>query len=270
MKTRWIPTLALAALCAFSLPSLAQAPAVSGIAHVAYRVGNLDQALAFYRKLGFEESFAFANPGRPAQVFVKVNDRQFIEVYAQADPPQPLGWMHLCYESDAIDSLHALYVAHGLNPPPVARAGAGNLIFSLKDPEGRVTEFTQYMPGSRHTLDRGRHLGANRVAEQLLGITLPVPDLAAARQFYAAGLGFQVQQRKAGLRVLIPGGVAPWIDLFPSKSGGKPEVVFEVRDAAGAARALRARGLAVTLNGRRVLVHDPDGNILAFAENRAY
>jgi catechol 2,3-dioxygenase-like lactoylglutathione lyase family enzyme len=267
MKTRWISALALALFCA---ASFAQAPAVSGIAHVAYRVGNLDKALDFYHKLGFEESFAFTNPGRPAQVFVKINDRQFIEVYAQANPPQPLGWMHLCYESDSIESLNALYVAHGLNPPHVTKAGAGNLIFSLKDPDDRVTEFTQYMPGSRHTLDRGKHLGANRVSEQLIGISLPVPDLAAARQFYAAGLGFQVQQRKSGLHVSITGGAEPWIDLSPSKNGGKPEVVFQVRNAPSAARALRAQGVDITLSGKRVLVHDPDGNILVFAEKRAH
>ncbi len=45
------------------------------------------------------------------------------------------------------------------------KAAAGNLISSFNDPEGRVTEFTQYMPGSRHTLDQGQHLGAGRVSD---------------------------------------------------------------------------------------------------------
>ena len=97
--------------------------------------------------------------------------------------------MHVCYESDDINALAAALTAHGLKPAEVRKAGAGNLISSLKDPEGRVTEFTQYMPGSRHTLDKGLHLGEHRISDQMLGFSLPVPDLEAARKFYVSGHG---------------------------------------------------------------------------------
>ncbi len=83
MKNRWKGILMLAALCT-SLS--AQTGQITGIAHIAYRVGDLNKEVAFLAKLGFEESFGLTNAaGKTTEVFVKVNDRQFLEVYPQAD-----------------------------------------------------------------------------------------------------------------------------------------------------------------------------------------
>jgi catechol 2,3-dioxygenase-like lactoylglutathione lyase family enzyme len=267
MKTRWFGTLALAVFCAFPLGALAQAPAVTGIAHVAYRTSDLEKELAFFQKLGFEESFGFPLGAKTMQAFVKVNDREFIEVYQQTSPSQPLGWMHVCYESDDLNGLNALYAAHGLKLTPVKKAGAGNLLFTLQDPEDRVTEFTQYMPGSLHTLDRGKHLGATRIAEELVGVEFPVPDLAAAKQFYAAGLGFATEEGKAGLKARVTSKAYPWIQVSAAGAGNQPRLLFRVPSAAAAARQLRARGIAVKLGKKSASVTDPDGNILVFAED---
>jgi hypothetical protein len=92
----------------------------------------------------------------------------------KTDASQPLGWMHVCFEAGDLNALIKYYDSTGLKAAPVRKAAAGNLISSTNDPEGRVTEFTQYMPGSRHTLDRGQHLGANRLSIELMGIDLPV------------------------------------------------------------------------------------------------
>ncbi len=166
MKNRWIaiPALAMRALrCAVGAAPAPDA-GIIGIAHIAFRVSDLDREIAFLGKLGYEESFAMTNGGKTTEVFVKVNDHQFIELYPRTDPPQPLGWMHVCFEAGDLNALIKYYDSTGLKAAPVRKAAAGNLISSTNDPEGRVTEFTQYMPGSRHTLDRGQHLGANRVS----------------------------------------------------------------------------------------------------------
>jgi catechol 2,3-dioxygenase-like lactoylglutathione lyase family enzyme len=268
MKLRSLSALAL--LCAAALLSTAQAPAptVTGIAHVAYRVSDLDRETAFLLKLGYEQSFSFTTKeGNVSEIFVKINDRQFLELYPQTSPSQPLGWMHVCYESDDIAPLAALYAARGLKPIPVKKAGAGNLITAFNDPEGRTTEFTQYMPGSRHTLDQGKHLGANRVSQEIDGIEFPVPDLAAARKFYADGLGFETQPRDAGLRVRITTQPWPWIQL--NTTGAKPELLFRVPSVKAAARQLRALGLAVTKDNKSVSIADPDGNTFVFIEDTA-
>ena len=260
--------LALALLCACSPRVFAQGSGITGIAHVAYRVSNLDQELAFLHKLGYEESFAFTKDGKTTEVFVKINDRQFFEVYPRNAPSEPLGWMHVCYESGDLNALYNTLVAHGLKPRPVEKAGAGNLISSLTDPEGRVTEFTQYMPGSRHTLDRGKHLGANRVSDEIAGFELPVPDMAAARQFYTAGLGFTARNTRMGARIQITSQPLPWITLRPAESAAKPRLFFVVTDTAAAAKQLQAAGVSAEQRGRRLFVTDPDGNERVFVPNR--
>jgi len=272
MKLR-VLILALAALSATSFGSIAQAPQngqITGIAHIAYRASDLDKEVAFLAKLGYEQSFGFTNAaGKTTEVFVKVNDRQFIEVYPQTNPSEPLGWMHVCYESDDINSLVATLAAHGLKPAEVRKAGAGNLISSMKDPEDRTTEFTQYMPGSRHTLDKGQHLGAHRISEEMLGFSIPVPDLEAAKKFYVSGMGFEARDGKSGLRMTLANVPGLRIQLQTAAAGGAPQTIFRVADMAKATEQLKAAGLEVKHDGNRVLVSNPDGNVFAFIAPRA-
>ena len=253
-------TLVLLAFAACPLYSLAQAPPISGI----------DKARAFFYKLGFEESFVLTDDGKTSEVFVKINDRQFIELYPRTGDSQPLGWMHVCFESDALGALNELYAAHGLKPPPVAKAGAGNLLFSISDPEGRVTEFTQYMPGSRHTLDRGKHLGEHRIAEELLGFKLPAADLTAERQFYTAGLGFDAQQMHSEVRLRLAAAPHLEIEIHAAKAGDRPQSLFRVPDAAKAAQQLSALGLAVKRGRNLASVTDPDGNVFVFEGDQTH
>ena len=102
MKTR-LP-LKVTTLCALPLLAVALTahardlepgrPRIEGIAHMAYYVGNVSQARAYYEDfLGFEEAFALKNAdGSDHVVFVKVNDRQFIELFVE--PPTSHGFLH--------------------------------------------------------------------------------------------------------------------------------------------------------------------------------
>jgi catechol 2,3-dioxygenase-like lactoylglutathione lyase family enzyme len=273
MKMRWFTILALAVVCVCCARSSAQAAPtgqITGIAHIAYRVSDLDKEVAFLQKLGFVESFGNTNAtGKTTEVFIKVNDRQFIEVYPKANPSEPLGWMHVCYESDDINGLAAALTAHGLKPTEVRKAGAGNLLTTMKDPEDRVTEFTQYMPGSRHTLDKGQHLGEHRISEVMLGFSLPVPDLEAARKFYVSGMGFEARDGRNGLRMSLAGVPDLRIQIRTAAAGASPETLFRVTDTAATMQKLQTLGLTVKQDRNRVLVNDPDGNVFAFVAPRA-
>ena len=252
-----------------SLSAVAQAPPITGIAHLAFRVQNLDAERAFFRQLGFEESFVLPSPDNPSEVFIKINDRQFIELYPQTVPSQPLGWRHVCYESGALNSLQALYAARGLKPSAVQKAGAGNLLFSLYDPEGRVTEFTQYMPGSRHTLDRGKHLGRQRIATELLGFSFPSANLAADRQFYTAGLGFEQQKDGSRIRLHLPSAPDLRIALHAAKPGDRIQAIFGVSHVPATASALRHRDISAQKLRSAVSVQDPNGNLFVFVADTA-
>jgi catechol 2,3-dioxygenase-like lactoylglutathione lyase family enzyme len=265
MKKCWIGILALAVVCACPTHSFAQTTQISGIAHIAYRASDLNKEVDFLKKLGYVQAFSITDAaGNITEAFMKVNDRQFIEVYGHPDAAEPLGWMHVCYESADINALAAALTAHGLAPTAVRKAGAGNLLSTLKDPEGRTTEFTQYMPGSRHTLDKGLHLGEHRISEEMLGFALPVPDLEAARKFYVAGMGFDAREGKNGLRMTLASVPGMRVQISTATAGAAPETLFRVADTARASAQLKAAGLEVKQEGKRVVVADPDGNLFAF------
>jgi catechol 2,3-dioxygenase-like lactoylglutathione lyase family enzyme len=270
MKNLWIKALVLLAFSACSLYAHAQTPPITGIAHFAFRVSDLDKAREFFHKLGFEEAFVLTESGKTSEVFIKINDRQFIELYPRTSDSQSLGWMHVCFESDALKELNKLYVAHGLNPPPVAKAGAGNLLFSISDPEGRITEFTQYMPGSRHTLDRGKHLGEHRISDELLGFQLPSANFAAEQQFYVKSLGFEAQPAPSGVRLHLAAAPHLQIEIRAAKAGDRLQSVFHVSDAAATAQQLSALGLIVERSKNLASLADPDGNIFLFVGDNSH
>jgi len=267
MKMRTLGILALA--CAVPTVSMAQPPrpdaGIIGIAHIAFRVSNLDREIAFLGKLGYEESFAMTNNGKVSEVFVKINDRQFIELYPQTNPPQPLGWMHVCYEVGDLDTLYNFYTSVGLKMLPVRKAGAGNLISAINDPDGRVTEFTQYMPGSKHMLDQGQHLGPNRISTELLGFDLPVKDGAAEKEFYT-DLGFEPTVENGNVRLSAPAAPDIHIELHAWHPNAQPQFLFSIPDARRAEEQLISAGVNPVRDDKIVFVHDPDENIFVFLE----
>lgn len=75
-----------------------------GIAHVAFRISDVEKSKEFYKLLGFEEVFEFTDPGKPPVSYVKINDHQFIQLYGRGDDSQPIGMMHVCYEATDIEA----------------------------------------------------------------------------------------------------------------------------------------------------------------------
>ncbi len=286
-----LAVIALAVSCCVA--ALAQTPAsapstpnLTSIAHVAVRVADLERARAFFHKLGFEEAFAMDTGGTPTEAFFKINDRQFIELYPRRDASSAVGFMHVCFEAADLNAVHQDYIDHGLTPNQVRRAGAGNLLFTLQGPDqpglpsdlrGAATqniEYTQYMPGSRHTLDRGQHLGPDRIAERIAGVGIPFADPAAARTFYIDKLSFQRGARPllAGYPALaLPGTVDQQIEFLPPASGSSEsdlsfDLIFSVANLRDTADRLRALGFAAPKHSKTLVIHDPDGDSVVFVE----
>ena len=247
-------------------PAPKPSPNLAGIAHVAFRVTDVPKSREFYRTLGFEEAFAFNDPGKPPVSYVKVNDRQYIELYQRKDESQPLGLMHICYEASDLEALRAFYVEQGVDAPAPRKARAGNLLFVLHDPEGQTLEFTQYMPGSLHYEAHGKYLGANRIVEQVVQPTVPVKDLETERSFFKK-LGFKDAGSHNGIRLRLPGVSGEGIRL--QSNSAPTEVVFAVRDVKRAAGELRKRGLKPQEHAGLVSVSDPDGVGIVFARVKA-
>jgi len=254
----------------FAAPAQDSSPALAGIAHVAFRVSDVAKSRDFYRALGFEQSFEFDDSGKPPVSYIKINDRQFVELYGRPDNSQPIGLMHVCYEAADIESLWNEYTKRGLNPPPARKARAGNLLFLFRDPENQNIEYTQYMPGSLHFEDRGKHLSEGSVAHHLKRAVMLVRDLPVAQDFFTSKLGFEEMGGSTTVRRLrLPGGSGDEVEFELATPATKPRIVFSVTNLAATAADLRKRSFAVTESANSVSIGDPDGTQIVFELDRA-
>jgi catechol-2,3-dioxygenase len=144
------------------------------------------------------------------------------------------------------------------------------MLMVVRGPENQTLEYTQYMPGSMHFEDHGKHLSGNRISQHLLGATLAVKDLPAGRAFYTDKLAFEPRQESAGgVYLRLPGGSGEEVKLEPAGDDTKPGLFFEVADIGRAAADLKARGLEVKTTPTAVSVTDPDGAIIVFTRAAA-
>lgn len=261
---RLLPGSALACILLSTLAAQTQSRDLAGIAHVAFRVSNLERSRDFYHKLGFEQAFEFDDQGKTSVSFIKINDRQFIELYPRKDDTQPLGLMHICFVTDNIDSVHSAYLKQQLQPTESKKARAGNLLFLLHDPEGHLLEYTQYMPDSLHSKSHGEHLGEHRVSEHLVRASAAADNISSQRAFFVSKLGFA-------------GGPAPTILRLAGSSGDevelqspaeRPRIAFRVASLRRSAKELRRRGFPVHKDHHAVEIADPDGALLIFTSRR--
>ena len=189
-SSRWLKAIFITALgLASVLNAYAQATDLAGIAHVALRVNDLEKSREFYKTLGFEQAFEFTDNGKTSVAYIKVNDRQFIELIPRTSDSQPGGILHICFETADVESLHKTYLDRGLQPTEPKKARAGNLLFVMHGPDNQLLEYTQYMPESLHSLDHGKHLEAQRISTHMLEATTAVKDLAAERTYYIGQAG---------------------------------------------------------------------------------
>jgi catechol 2,3-dioxygenase-like lactoylglutathione lyase family enzyme len=261
---------ALRALCALlfaaCLPLAAQnAQPLNGVAHVAFRVSDVPKSREFYKSLGWEQAFEFGDDRGTATSYVKVNDRQFIELYRTASPSDALGLMHICIDAADVEAAAAACLAAGLKASKPNKARAGNLLFNVQDPERRLVEYCQYLPASLHMTGAGKFLVEGSASKHMVRVSQQATDMAAETAFYTAKLGFA--DRGNG-RLDVPGRFGESIVLEPAAPDWKPRLVFEARDLKQTAADMQKRGLPFKVTSESVTVRDPDGAYLVFAVTR--
>jgi hypothetical protein len=123
------------------------------------------------------------------------------------------------------------------------------------------------MPGSLHSNDRGKHLGADRISTELVAFSLAMEDEPAAGGFYSQKLGFQPLHRffESGLIALrLPGSSHQVVQITPAGSAFK--IFFSVPDLKRAAAQLNTLHLSVQKQGSTLTIQDPDGNRIVFVK----
>ncbi|HEX3570695.1 MAG TPA: VOC family protein [Acidobacteriaceae bacterium] len=180
-------------------------PHITGMAHMAYYVSDLKKARDYYEKwLGFQEAFALRNAdGSDGVVYIKINDHQYIELYAEA--PKNHGFIHDAgFETNDAKGMRDHLASVGVKVPDiVTKDDAGNLSFEITDPSGFTIQIVQYLPGSMTSKTNGKLMPAARISDHIDHIGLLVNDRETSWKFYGDAFGFT--KDGDGSKMSIPG-----------------------------------------------------------------
>ncbi len=183
----------LAAVTCGAFGAQAARPRITGVAHIAIFSSDIAKARDFYTALlGYEEPFLLSSPPNKLDLtFVKINERQYIEIFPEKEAGSDR-LNHISVETDDIEGMRTYLASRGVPVPAKAgRARIGNLSFNVKDPDGHTVEFVQYMPEGWTIREQGKFLGKNRVSDRMAHLGILVGNLAASQKFYGDILGFK-------------------------------------------------------------------------------
>lgn len=121
---------------------------ITDVGHAAFGVHDLTAALAFYAKLGLEESFRLHHPdGSLMLVYLHVGRDRFLELFPNGPEPDPRrvqSFRHVCLLTDdlagTVETLRQAGVAIEREP----KEGLDhNLQAWIRDPDGNAIELMQ-------------------------------------------------------------------------------------------------------------------------------
>ena len=174
-------------------PAQPTRPKILGVAHLAVFVSDLPKARAFYQDLlGYEEPFTLPKPDGAVDIaFVKINDRQWIELFNR--PTQGSGQLnHIALYTDDADRMRDYLAYRGVTvPASVPKGRTGNKNFTVHDPDGHTVEIVEYQADSWTAKDAGAHMPPSRLSERAIHVGILVGNLEAATKFYNGILGFE-------------------------------------------------------------------------------
>jgi catechol 2,3-dioxygenase-like lactoylglutathione lyase family enzyme len=287
-------TVPLVALLLLTQTPPAGRPKILGIAHLAVFVSDLGSARRFYQGLlGFDEPFTLPKTSDDSVdiAFVKINDRQWIELFNR--PSAGEGQLsHIALYTDDADRMRDYLASKGVAvPAKVAKGRTGNKNFTVRDPDGHDVEIVEYQPDSWTAADTGRHLPPSRISDHAMHVGILVGSLDRANGFYGDILGFTEFWRGAAatsttlswVNMRVPDGT-DYVELMlydqlppPGNRGSAHHVCLVVPDVERAVSMLDARSaresytrpvaIRTGINRKRqVNLFDPDGTRVELME----
>jgi catechol 2,3-dioxygenase-like lactoylglutathione lyase family enzyme len=263
----------------------AERPRISGVAHIALRVSDIDQSRAFYKDfLGFAEPFKLNNAdGSLALTFIKINDAQYIELFPGLKSDEDR-LHHISIQTDNAERMRVYLTSRGIKVPDrVPKGRIGNLNFNVQDPDGHTLEIVEYSPDGWSMREKGKYEPETRVSGHMLHVGIIVGNLEAAMNFYRDILGFTEIWRGSSdgktlswVNMKVPEG-SDYIEFMlyrdlpaADKRGVVHHIALEVPDMTAAQAVLEVRPyrkmytrpleMHVGKNRRRQLnLFDPDG-----------
>ena len=283
---------------ALLIPSLLAAqdverPKITGMAHIALFVKDIEKSRAFYTGwLGYEEAFDLKNPdGSLSLTFVKVNEKQYIELFPEREPNSDR-LNHISIETDNADQMRRYLASKGVKTPDTTPKGRiKNSNFNVKDADGHTVEIVQYEPDGWTIRDKGKALGPNRVSTEIMHLGIIAGSLSKAIGFYQGVLGFSETWRGSRdgktlnwTNMKVPDGDT-YVELMlydklpePTKRGTQHHICLSVPDIEAAVKKLEARPYYKTYTRgpleirtgvnrkRQCNLYDPDGTRIELME----
>jgi catechol 2,3-dioxygenase-like lactoylglutathione lyase family enzyme len=260
-------------------------PRVTGVAHAALYVHDIEKSRAFYKDfLGYDEAFLLKNPdGTLSLTFIKINDRQYLELFPEREAGSDR-LAHLAVETADAELMRVYLKSRGVAvPDKVSKGRIGNTSFSVKDPDGHTLEFVQYEPTGMPARAKGELMTGDAVSRDMRHVGVLVGALDQGMAFYRDILGFKETWR--GSR---DGKTLSWVNLqvpdgddyiefmlyqdLPeaARRGSQHHIALFVPDIAKAEATLKARAanagytqameVRTGINRKRQLnLFDPDG-----------
>ena len=282
-----ISLIACAGLC------LAQErPKITGVAHIALFVKDVDKARVFYKDLlGYEEPFSLKNPdGSLSLTFIQVNDRQYIELFPERQPDSDR-LNHISIETNDAEATRSYLASKGIKTPAtVGKGRIGNANFNVTDPDGHTVEIVQYLPEGWSRREQGKFMSDRRISDRMAHVGIIVNSLQPAMNFYGGILGFEEIWRGSRdnkilswVNMKTPDS-SDYVELMlhdpipePTKRGSAHHICLFVPDMDKAAAIIKERAAAIgysrpleirtgTNRKRQLNLFDPDGTRVELME----
>ena len=293
MKIAFALAIALSAVAALHAQETAKRPRITGISHVGYFVSDLPRAIAFWHDfLGYEEAYTLPNKDNTGIriAFIKINDRQHIELFNESSTVPHNFMSHLCFAVDDIEQMRTFLRSRGYDVKPGngGKTKTGDYAFEIKDPDGMLIEFVQSLPDGLEMKAAGKLLPESRISPRIYHVGYLVGDAQRTTDFYKM-LGFTETWRGGAnpkelswINMKVPDG-EDYVELMlyhslPTDSwGGKNHLSLVVPDIEKSVAILKARPYFATygkpldihtgVNQKRQMnMYDPDGTRVEIME----
>ena len=177
---------------------------------MAVYVSDLGKSRAFYKDfLGFDEPFSLKRKdGTDRIAFIKINDHQYLELFAEA--PKNDGQLnHISIYTDDALRMRDYLASRGVKvPEKVGKGQTGNYNFNIKDADDHTVEIVEYQPDSWTAREAGKYVPKTRISDHMMHVGFLVSSLDAAMKFYRDILGFQEFWRGSG-----SGRTLSWVNM---------------------------------------------------------
>jgi catechol 2,3-dioxygenase-like lactoylglutathione lyase family enzyme len=179
-------------LVAAALIAQESRPRIVGMPHVDFRVHDIEASRHFYKDfLGYSEPFDIKADGKLVMAFIKINDRQYIELSPETSPNEPR-FVHLALETDDAEGLRKYVKSKGYkgSDKEASRGRIRNIGTGLEDPDGNRIDVTQYTPDGESMKDVGKDMSDKRISTRMLHVGFYVSKPETER-YYKDILGFR-------------------------------------------------------------------------------